>query len=50
MLGNQLSVNITKVSKNPQMVEATFSGTIQCVEGNTLTITDGKFYYHENND
>jgi hypothetical protein len=50
MFGNQLSVNITKVSKNPQMVEATFSGTIQCVEGNTLTITDGKFYYHENND
>ncbi|MBK8622574.1 MAG: hypothetical protein IPN79_12645 [Saprospiraceae bacterium] len=50
MLGNQLSVNITKASKNPQIVEATFSGTIHCVEGNTLTITDGKFYYHENND
>ena len=41
------TIVITKVSKNPQIVEATFSGTMQCVEGNTINITDGKFYYHE---
>lgn len=47
---SRLKVAITKVSKNPQIVEATFSGTMTCVEGNTLTITEGKFYYHENNN
>ena len=47
---SQLSITIKKVSKDPQMVEASFSGTITCVEGNKLSITDGKFYYHENND
>lgn len=45
--GSQLTINITKVSKNPQMVEATFSGTMQCVEGNIVSITEGKFSYHE---
>ncbi|MBK6364915.1 MAG: hypothetical protein IPL63_01175 [Saprospiraceae bacterium] len=48
--GSQMNITIIKVSKDPQMVEATFSGTMTCVEGNTLTITEGKFYYHENND
>lgn len=48
--GSQFTVQITKVSKNPQMVEATFSGTMQCVEGNKINITEGKFYYHEDND
>ncbi|MBX7225721.1 MAG: hypothetical protein K1X55_06830 [Chitinophagales bacterium] len=47
MQGSQFTVNITKVSKDPQIVEATFSGKMQCVEGNTITITDGKFSYHE---
>jgi hypothetical protein len=50
MQGNQMTVKIIRVSKNPQMVEATFSGKMQCVEGNTITITEGKFYYHEEND
>lgn len=50
MLGNQMTVSITKVSKNPQIVQATFNGTMQCAEGNKITITDGKFYYHENNN
>lgn len=45
--GSQLTINITKVSKNPQMVEATFNGTMQCVEGNIVSITEGKFSYHE---
>jgi len=47
MQGSQFTINITKVSKEPQVVEATFSGTMQCVEGNTITITEGKFSYHE---
>jgi hypothetical protein len=45
--GSQFTINITKVSKEPQIIEATFSGKMQCVEGNILNITDGKFYYHE---
>lgn len=45
--GNQLTISITKVSKSPQIVEATFSGTMQCVEGNIVSITEGKFSYHE---
>lgn len=45
--GSQFTINITKVSKDPQIVEATFSGTMQCVEGNIITITEGKFTYHE---
>jgi hypothetical protein len=48
--GGQFVVSITKASKSPQMVEASFSGTMQCVEGNKITITEGKFYYHEEND
>jgi hypothetical protein len=47
---NMMTIKIIKASQNPQMVEATFSGTMKCVEGNTLTITDGKFYYNEAND
>lgn len=50
MQGSHMKINIIRVSKNPQMIEATFSGTMQCVEGNTLNITEGKFYYHEAND
>lgn len=45
--GSQFTIVVTKVSKDPQEIEATFSGTLQCVEGNLLTVTDGKFYYHE---
>lgn len=45
--GSQLTVHITKVSKDPQIVEATFSGKMQCVEGNIIDVTEGKFSYHE---
>ena len=44
---SQFTINITKVSKDPQIIEATFSGTMQCVEGNIVSITEGKFSYHE---
>ncbi len=44
---SQFTINITKVSKNPQIVEATFSGFMECVDGNTIVISEGKFIYHE---
>lgn len=43
----QFTINITKVSKDPQIIEATFSGFMDCVEGNTIVISEGKFIYHE---
>ncbi|MBK9793052.1 MAG: hypothetical protein IPP60_08060 [Sphingobacteriales bacterium] len=45
--GNQLTISITKVSISPQIVEATFSGIMQCVEGNIISVTEGKFRYQE---
>jgi hypothetical protein len=45
--GSQFTIVVTKATKAPQEIEATFSGTLQCVEGNILTVTNGKFYYHE---
>lgn len=47
MQGSQLKVVITKASKSTQELEGTFSGTMQCVEGNKIVITEGKFYYRE---
>lgn len=41
------TVVVTKVSKTPQIVEATFNGTMVCSDGSTISITDGKFSYHE---
>ena len=45
--GIDLIVNVTKASKIPSIVEATFSGTLTCGSNRTLVITDGKFYYQE---
>ncbi len=45
-----MNINIKKCSKEPQMIEATFNGTLSCVEGNKIVITEGKFYYNEQND
>lgn len=47
MQGNQLTIVIRRASKSEQEVEGSFSGTMQCVEGNLIRITDGKFYYHQ---
>lgn len=41
------TVVVTKVSKTPQIVEATFNGTMSCSSRGVVNITDGKFYYHE---
>jgi len=45
--GIDLIVKVTKASKIPSIVEATFSGTLTCGSNRILAITDGKFYYHE---
>ncbi|MBK8700753.1 MAG: hypothetical protein IPN29_14920 [Saprospiraceae bacterium] len=47
MMGFDMKVKVTKVSKLPAEVEATFSGTLTCASGPPLVITEGKFYYHE---
>ena len=47
MMGFDMKVHVTKASNNPHEVEATFSGTVSCPSGAKLTITEGKFYYHE---
>lgn len=45
--GFVMKVNITKASQTPSEVEATFEGTLNGIDGSVLTITEGKFYYHE---
>lgn len=45
--GFSMKVNITKASETPSEVEATFEGTLNGIDGSVLTITEGKFYYHE---
>ncbi len=45
--GFTMKVNITKASQTPSEVEATFEGTLNGIDGSVLTITEGKFYYHE---
>lgn len=45
--GSRFTIDITKVSKDPQVVEATFSGMMQCVEGDSIVITEGKLIYYE---
>jgi len=49
MMGFDIKVIVTKASSNPDIVEATFEGKMTCPSGETLHITDGNFYYHENN-
>jgi hypothetical protein len=47
MMGFDVSFDVTKASKNPTIVEATFSGKLTCPSGKELLITEGKFYYEE---
>jgi hypothetical protein len=49
MMGFEMKVNVTKASSIPDIVEATFEGKMTCPSGETLIITEGTFYYHENN-
>ncbi len=45
--GFDMIVKVSKAIKSPVIVEATFSGKLDCNTNNSLTITDGKFYFHE---
>ncbi len=47
LTGFTMKVNIIKASGAPDEVEATFEGTLNGIDGSVLTITEGKFYYHE---
>ena len=47
MFGFDLKVTVTKASKNPDVVEATFEGTMTGNAGDVITITEGKFAYQE---
>lgn len=47
MMGFDVSFDVTKATKNPTVVEATFSGTLTCPSGKKLIITEGKFYYED---
>jgi hypothetical protein len=49
MMGFEMKVIVTKASSTPDVVEATFEGKMTCPTGEIQTITDGKFYYNENN-
>lgn len=42
-----MQVIVSKATKTPSVVEATFAGTLTGVKGDVLTITEGKFYYQE---
>lgn len=42
-----MKVTITKANKSPALVEGTFEGTLTGVQSDVITITEGKFYYHE---
>lgn len=43
----EADVIVTKASKNPDIIEATFSGTLKSNRSEVFYITEGKFYYHE---
>lgn len=47
MMGFDMKVKVVKATTGPDILEATFSGTLSCPSGPALVITDGKFYYHE---
>ncbi len=47
MMGFNIKINITKASKNPTILEATFDGELTGNASDKLIITEGKFYYHE---
>jgi hypothetical protein len=47
MMGFNVKINITKASKNPTIIEATFEGELTGNASDKLIITEGKFYYHE---
>ncbi|WP_460558193.1 hypothetical protein [Ferruginibacter profundus] len=47
VLGFSFHARITKAGNNPTELEAGFEGVLTGNAGDTIKITDGKFYYHE---
>jgi hypothetical protein len=47
VLGFSFHVNVTKASQNPTVLEATFEGILTGNAGDSIKITEGKFYYYE---
>lgn len=47
VLGFRMKVAISKLSKAPVEIEAVFEGQMTGNAGDTIHITEGKFYYHE---
>ncbi len=47
VLGFRMKVTISKLSKTPVEIEAVFEGQMTGNAGDTIHITEGKFYYYE---
>ncbi|MCG2613784.1 hypothetical protein LZZ85_05810 [Terrimonas sp. NA20] len=47
MMGFSMKVNVMKASANPVEIEAVFEGQLVGNAGDTLKITEGKFYYRD---
>jgi hypothetical protein len=47
VMGFDMTVKVTKASTNPDIIEATFEGSLNGNAGDVLKVTEGKFYYHE---
>ena len=47
LMGFDLTVTVTKASKEPTEIEATFEGTLTGNAGDTLKVTEGKFSYRD---
>lgn len=47
VMGFRMRVTISKASKSPEELEASFEGEMTGNAGDILKVTDGKFYYHE---
>ncbi|WP_255155672.1 hypothetical protein [Ferruginibacter sp. HRS2-29] len=47
VLGFAFHAKITRAEKNPTVLEASFEGVLTGNTGDSVKITDGKFYYHE---
>lgn len=47
LMGFDLTVNVTKATNDPAVIEATFEGTLTGNAGDTLKVTAGRFYYRE---
>jgi hypothetical protein len=47
VLGFSFHVQVTKASQLPTILEASFEGVLTGNTGDSIKITEGKFYYHE---